>query len=524
MSKRTLGTRPGGVINTVAAVSPVAGLIRRVPAELVVFTIAVLARLVPVIRGGGFYGNYGYDPSVYYAAADALLHGRLPYRDFVLLHPPGMMLVDTPFAVLGRLTTDNLGFAAANMAFTLVGGVNAVLVTRVAGRMGLDRRSTVVGGVVYALWCGAVASEYLARLEPLGNLLVLCGLLAFFAARESSSRLWPALSGIAFGLAVSVKVWWFVALLVLLGWQLLVDRAPRRVALIAASALAAGIAVDGPFLLAAPSKMLAMSVIDQVGRLRNNGTPLGPLGYMSIGWPAHRLPPSLLAVIVAAVAAMFAVLCWRAWRTPSARMLNLLVIAQLVQLIVEPSWFSFYADFVAVSGSLTIAAAATRKAPARGADASDRSRARVLWLPGLVAIAMAAVLVATLPPALVTAFPTDPLADAVTHQRCVMSDSPMGLIELNVLSRDLTNNCPNWVDVTGRLYGADAPVGNPRSATAYRKWNQDINAYLRSGDALMFMRSPATIKIGRRNAAALESGPALATAGHYTIYRTLHSG
>ncbi|HEX8768924.1 MAG TPA: hypothetical protein VF714_11170, partial [Jatrophihabitans sp.] len=187
--------------------------------EFVVFALAVAARLTVVLTSGGFGGNYGYDTGVYYAAGASLIHGRIPYRDFVLLHPPGLMLVLAPFAWLGRLSTDHAGFVTASLAFTALGGVNAVLVVRVARRMGVASWPALFGGGFYALWYGSIRAEYLPRLEPLGNFLLLTGVLALLAAAESR-RGWPAVAGgFALGAAASVKIWWVVPVLVVLAWQ-----------------------------------------------------------------------------------------------------------------------------------------------------------------------------------------------------------------------------------------------------------------------------------------------------------------
>ena len=67
--------------------------------------VAFVVRLMPVLLGGGLQGLHGYDDSVDLVAR-ALVHGALPYRDFLLLHPPGMILGLSPFAVLGVLTGD----------------------------------------------------------------------------------------------------------------------------------------------------------------------------------------------------------------------------------------------------------------------------------------------------------------------------------------------------------------------------------------------------------------------------------
>ena len=74
---------------------------RRLPAAAVWLPIALLAfvaRLLPTLHGGGLGGLDDYDDGVYFAGSQALIAGRLPYRDFLLLHPPGILLVLSPLA------------------------------------------------------------------------------------------------------------------------------------------------------------------------------------------------------------------------------------------------------------------------------------------------------------------------------------------------------------------------------------------------------------------------------------------
>ena len=127
----------------------------------------------------------------------------------------------------------------------------------------------------------------------------------------------------------------------------------------------------------------------------------------------------------------------RAWRIPAVRDIVVMLLAQLVQLAVQPSWFTFYADFVTVGLSLVVGAACvprTRNVP----------RDAPLWLPVSIGAALAAVLTSTLPVhQLVTSFPSTRLTAAAAGYRCVMSDSPMALIDMNALSRDLKHGCPN---------------------------------------------------------------------------------
>src|SRR5436305_9090670 len=141
-----------------------------VRAELVAFGVAGAARLSVIAHGGGLRSAFGYDAPVYFAASDAFVHGRLPYRDFVLLHPPGIMLALTPFAALTKVLTDQAAFAVADLSFAVVGAVCAVLVVRVGRRLGFGT-GALIGGLAYAAWWGSIEAEYLVRLEPLGNLL-----------------------------------------------------------------------------------------------------------------------------------------------------------------------------------------------------------------------------------------------------------------------------------------------------------------------------------------------------------------
>jgi alpha-1,2-mannosyltransferase len=136
------------------------GLPSRLPTyvpAMVVAVVALVARLAPVLRGGGLTGVLAYDDGVYYTASDALLSGRLPYRDYVLLHPPGITLVLAPFAAFGRIAGDPEGMATARVAFMLVGALGAVLVWRIAGRV--SPRAGLVAGSSPRASCSASRSR-----------------------------------------------------------------------------------------------------------------------------------------------------------------------------------------------------------------------------------------------------------------------------------------------------------------------------------------------------------------------------
>ncbi len=133
---------------------------------IVVGVLAFLIRILSAMRGGGLLSMSDYDLVVYYTGADSLIAGRL-YGSFVLLHPPGILLALAPFAALGHLFSDSTGYAVARVAFMAIGALNAVMLTRLAGRQGLVVGA--VAGVFYAVWSPSLYADRTTLLEPLGT-------------------------------------------------------------------------------------------------------------------------------------------------------------------------------------------------------------------------------------------------------------------------------------------------------------------------------------------------------------------
>lgn len=483
--------------------------------ELIVFVVAFAARLAPVLASGGLGGNFGYDPGVYYAAADALTFGRLPYRDFVLLHPPGVVLALVPFAGLGRVTTDHAGFMTAQLGFMALGALGAVLVVRVARRIGLPRTPAIIGGLFYAVWLGSVNSEDVARLGPLGGVLLLGGLSAWFAARDSPGRRRYVLAGLALGAAASVKIWWTVPLAILLV-AAVVSRERRRGAVpFALGAAAALLAVNGPFFAGAPSTMWHMVVTEQLGRPVRHSTILARVGGMT---GLTQLDPTAGPALVLAAGGVLLAVLVSAWRVRAARLIVILVLAQAAVLFQAPPWYGFYADYLAAPIALSVAAAG---APLR---AGWRSRARPLALLVPAACTLLAGLFTvdyTFSGAHAAILPWrgGVLVAAAQAQPCVMSNSPMGLILTDSLSRGLRAGCPNWIDVTGRSYGIGPGPGGPAEPHLdHTQWQQDLRAYLYSGQAVIFIAHSGS-QPDHATLAALTRAGVLARVGPQVLYR-----
>ena len=229
----------------------------------VVVAVALAARLVPMLRGGGLFGLGNSDDGVYYASAIALVHGQLPYRDFLLLHPPGIVVALAPFAALGRLIGEHEGFALARLGWVLLGAVNAVLVSRILRPIGLV--GAALGGLCYAVLYPAVYVEWTTQLQGLGNTLLLVSLLLLSKGRTArlGTTATLILAGSLLGAAATVKIWGVVAVLLVVGWQFFALGA-RRAALVLGGAALGATAVCLPFFLAAPGRMWRYVVTAQL--------------------------------------------------------------------------------------------------------------------------------------------------------------------------------------------------------------------------------------------------------------------
>jgi hypothetical protein len=486
-------------------------------AETWVFLLALGARVAFVLNGGGYRKSFGYDASVYYTSADALLFGRLPYRDYTFVHPPGITLALVPFAALGNVIGDDNGFIAACVASAVMGAVSAALVVRIGRRLQLGTVAATAGGLAYALWPGSIAAEYLCRLEPLGNVLVLVGLLHVLTPVLPSQRRPALVAGAVLAAAVSVKIWWLVPFgLVLLLYLLPARRAQLRWFALAAGAVFA--VVDGPFFVSAPRHMVRMIVLDQINRPAHQPVSLR-LAFMSGAGSIFRTfeQTSRLAYAVAVVAVVLIVAAV-ALRAASGWLLTTTLLAQCAVLLAAPSSYMYYDDYLAPVACIAFAvgiAELTR----RGVTSRVR-QGSVLVLTAAAGCLVAAAAIVQVD--VIVPYPASRLARGVQHAHCVVSNVPMTLIMLDVLSRDLSRGCPNAVDLEGRRYGADRPVHGSDYLAPNSRWERDLDRYLLSGDALALYpeNKAALLGLSPKLRTALARAPILAADGGYVIYDT----
>ncbi|KHK99472.1 hypothetical protein LK09_02170 [Microbacterium mangrovi] len=472
--------------------------------------IAFGARLTIVVRGGGLLTLGAYDDGVYYAAADALVHGRLPYRDFLFLQPPGVMLSGTPFAWFGSVTSDALGLAVCRVAFMALGALNTVLVAVILRRFGY--LAAAVGGFFYAFTYVAAYSERSILLEPVGTTGVLVALAILAHPAMVRRTVWPVLAGVALGVACGFKIWYAVpaAVIVLFAWRVWYKVLLGLVAGVTALCL--------PFFVNAPAQMFTQIVTDQTGRGRAAYTLLERMqmilgsyrvrnpALVDAGLTTDRLTVILILVTVVLTAIAFTV--------RGGRLYPLLLVVDVGLLLAVPSFYPHYAALTTPMIALVTGLAVGRVAELVRVRAAGFAIAAVAIL-GIIGLNAGMIARGFGVPVPVTGL----TSAAATVDGCVMSDDPTILAVMNVLSRDLARGCPMQPDLTGWIYDADtlmvAGQDVPRSVNPF--WQKHAVAYLTSGAASIIVWPNG---FGRASTVDLTAGPVLFQEGRWVLHAT----
>lgn len=466
--------------------------------------VAFLVRLIPVLRGGGLGGYGRYDDGVYYAAADSLIHGRAPYRSFVLLHPPGLPLLLSPFAELGRFTSDAIGFEVARIAFMGVGALNAVLVAALARRWG--RAAALVSGGIYAVWWAAVYTEESTVLEPLGTTALLVALALLLKRTHPPSRRAELIAGAALGAAATLKIWYLGPWLAICLWQLAARRWRSTAHLVAAGTTAVLVVVL-PFFFLAPTRMFNMVVRDQLLRPSLPGSSRS--NRLQFIFSIRQLLPGSIHISVATATKFFLVLVVMAiigcLLDVSSRVLIYVFLVNLGILILSPSFFGHYAHLATAPTALVLGVGGSQLV---GRVRFDALQAAIVVLVAALCSYSAYRVFQIHVDRPVAA---SKLADAAPPG-CVASDNPELLILMNKLSSDLSAGCPVAVDVSGVTYDfAHRTLANGRPVPRYRNpaWNQYLYGYLTSARSFVFVRPEAGVSAATLR--RITARPALAT-------------
>ncbi len=341
------------------------------PVALIItgFTLLGLGlRLFLLSRPSYLLGVTQYDDGPYFGSALRLMHGALPYRDFIIVQPPGITLVMTPAALLAQVTGTAWGMAAGRILTVLASSAGIVLVGLLARHRG-PLAVTLSCGVL-AIFPGSLEAAHTVLLEPWLTLFCLIGAVAVLdrdhLARNGRRLLW---GGVAFGFAGAVEVWAIIPIVVIA--VLLAAREIRRAALFVAG-VAIGFCVPViPFAATAPRRFYNSFFAAQVFRVVPTRTPVNKrLRLMSgIGQLLHLGTTGTLItalIIVIFVAAAF-IAAWRISGRPLTG-LDWFAVATCTLVVAAFLWyaqfFRHFPAFLAPFLGLSIGLAAGRLAGA----------------------------------------------------------------------------------------------------------------------------------------------------------------
>jgi len=242
----------------------------RDPVVLAIAVTTLLAaglRVYYLSRPGYLLGVTEYDDGPYFGSAVRLVSGVMPYRDFVLVQPPGITLLMVPAALLAKITGTAWGMAAGRILTALASVACVPLMGRLARHRGA--LSTLVACGVLAVFPDGVSAAHTVLVEPWLVLFCLIGALLMFEGDRLVSGRGLLLGGVAFGFAGVIEAWAIVPVLVLLV-LCLAGPVPGKSRLSRALPFAGGVAAGFlvpvlPFAAAAPRGFYQSLIVAQVG-------------------------------------------------------------------------------------------------------------------------------------------------------------------------------------------------------------------------------------------------------------------
>jgi hypothetical protein len=440
-----------------------------VTAVIVGFTVLALGlRAYQLVRPGHLLGVGDYDDGADFGSAIWLVHGVLPYRDFVVVQPPGITLLMTPAALLSRLTGSTAWAMAAGRILTGLAGAASVSLGGLLVRHRGVLATTVTCGII-AIYPGSVQAAHTVLLEPWLVAFCLAGALAVFDGDQLASGRRLAWGGAAFGFAGAIKVWAIIPVAVIC--VLCLPRFGQAVRYLAG--VAAGFCIPVvPFAALAPRGFYNSVIVAQLVRTGAR-TPLDYRLQQLTGLARWHPGAAVLAAAAIAVAAILAGLLISATLVTGHRpaRLDWFAVATtalvVVAFIIPDDFYYHYPGFLAPFLAMAVALPAARLIGGAGRQQGRRGGQPPAWLrngaaglAGLVLVALPlAVPRAENAPSPTYQRPVTAIERAIPPGACVLSDQVSLLISANRLISTIPG-CPVVVDGTGTSYA----LGHGRSA------------------------------------------------------------
>ena len=318
--------------------------------------LALVLGLYQLSRPNMLFGVTEYDDGAYFGSAIRLVHGALPYRDFVMVQPPGFTLLFSPLGLLSRATGTRDALAIARLLMPLVAALNVVLVGMLVWHRG--QLATLVAAGLMAVFPAEVHATHTLLLEPLLDLFCLLGVVLIFRGerfRDSGRML--LLGGVALGFAGTIKGWALIPVVVVL--VLCLPNVRRRLVPVAGGVLIGFAVPTLPFAVLAPGSFYREVIATQLRRIGGSGrvpagNRLGDLTGASALTPGSTASLTLAIVLLVAVAGLvLATLAWPRRRPTTFEWFVLASLCAIGVLLMTPAEFydhyaAFFAPFLAL--------------------------------------------------------------------------------------------------------------------------------------------------------------------------------
>jgi len=284
------------------------------PAGAVIAAATLLAlglRGYQLARPGHLLGVGDYDDGADFGSAIWLIHGVLPYRDFVLVQPPGITVLMAPAALLSKVAGTAWAIAAGRILTALAGAAAVVLGGLLVRHRGVLATTATCG--IIAIYPGSVQAAHTVLLEPWLTAFCLAGAVAVFDGDRLASGQRLAWGGAALGFAGAIKVWAIIPVAVIAVFCL---RRPRQAARFAAGVAAGFLIPVLPFAAVAPGRFYDSVVVAQLARTGSRIPLAFRLQYLTglTGWLPGTAVFLTVALVMAVVVAGTIVAAWRVTR------------------------------------------------------------------------------------------------------------------------------------------------------------------------------------------------------------------
>jgi alpha-1,2-mannosyltransferase len=458
------------------------------PVTLIIVTatlIGLLLRLYQLTRPGFLLSVNEYDDGPYFGSAVRLVNGALPYRDFLIVQPPGITLLMIPAALLSKVTGTAWGMAIGRILTSLAGAASVALAGLLVRHRGV--LATVIVCGIMAVYPDSIQAAKTVLVEPWLVLFCLIGALAVFDGDHFTTRtrrlVW---GGAAFGFGGAVEPWAIFPVIII---AVLALRRPRRAAWYVGG-VAAGFGVPVlPFAALAPKKFYEATIIAQIGpRAGASRTPFWEriqdlTGLADVTRPTHLMDLGVAVLIAAVVAGSVGLAFLLTWRLPPT--LDVFAVGTAGFVLISFLWpdqfhyhfAAFFAPWLAMAIALPLAALVRDLRVVSGGDGATPPALQ--WgtasLAGLVILVMA-----------VVQFnwesyntPHLPLSVVRSAERlippgsCLLADEVSFAVMTNRLVSDVPG-CSLLLDATGTNYalsgGRDPETGAARYKAVDAVW------------------------------------------------------